>query len=1421
VPRLSKRVIANYLRSGCMRRLRLDLSPDSNAFIHERTADGMPPRLVRPGLTALARAGFDWEHQKVNDLVTTFGAPTIRGNPTRQADGTLRYSATALAPLLQACRAGDFLVQPEFTIDAGSALETALGISGLRASRNLTYSELRPDVIQVLASGSGSRRVLPDGTSEAVPIGDNRLPLRVIDVKLTAEPSVPYFAEVTYYAMALAGWLVDRGLDGRFYAATGAAVWPGSHDASRLVAVVDEHRQRRSAPTVAELNAALNEDLEPVELGVFAPRLRRFFQDELPRALGTRWGQLDWHVDNRCIGCEYLGYPWPGTTPDPKHCWQEAGTVDHLSRVAFVSRGARGVLEDNTIGTVAALAGMPSTAAAFDEHQALRATRTVVAGRANALQTGASAVPPQAGTSAVMPAWADLRIYVSADFDIGSGITMAFGFQAVWAVGRNTIAAGQPNYQRFNGQAFPVDQRAVAVEQREFVRLLDAIDQALQWATNVKPNATVQVYVWDSVTYDHLVRVVGRHLATLLQNRTLRRLAWLFPPDALVNNPDLSDRMSPVTVVRDAIRAVVAAPVPHYYSLLNVAREYHSAHTQAPWNQFRVPSDLFEDPLSDQIPSERAHEVWSRASRPRPWNQTLRMLERTVKVRLNALESVSQRVGDDLRGQLSRTAPRIQHLRPPTLPRRMADDARLWFVFARLNEALQNLDIQRILAMPPHEREARFKSARLAHRLIGAQEAAELNRLQLAADVGRRVYALAPGSTEVRAREGDFTFALAPAGTPGFLEDKLRRVAGNRNLPLPRGTNEWLPMQWVTQVTVRAIDRDAGTLVLDLDARWQPVVDALERHGIVDLSTDVMLDPVHRDFFLRKLEATLNAVGNPPIAIANAVPEVAQAIGRTRRPTAGAPSPVAELLWDASSMHTAAVSRTLGPVRPLLANNGMDLNPSQWTAWQESLTHRLRLIWGPPGTGKSRTLRAILLGLLHEATQQGRDLRVLVSGPTYESIDNVLLGCAELLHGTGPLQLPAVEIARLRSSTRQPSPNVPARIDVQTGSADFNNLWTRLDAGRGITVVGATPQQVHKLLVAAGGAAAPMFDFIMVDEASQMDVATSSLPLAGLAASGSVVIAGDPKQLPPIHQAPPPEGLDHVVGPIFTYLRDRFQIPTSDLQVNYRSNRDIVELAHAAGYSPLLAAHSPDLKVDLLLALPGGAAAPPGWPAHLHWTPEWARLLDPSDTTASFVYAEGRSSQWNPFEASAIAAMAWLLWSRMSDQLLDEQDGAGATLPSSTSAYDEEGFWKRGVGIVTPHRAQQALTVGQLQRTFPTHDPDLIRDAVDTVERFQGQQRDVMLATFALGDPDAIATEDEFLMSLNRFNVMASRARAKLVVLISREVVDHLSSDSDVLRGSALLKTFVDSFCGQSRPMTLGHLVGGNSLTVDGEHRWK
>jgi DNA replication ATP-dependent helicase Dna2 len=71
-------------------------------------------------------------------------------------------------------------------------------------------------------------------------------------------------------------------------------------------------------------------------------------------------------------------------------------------------------------GQVNSLAQRQQTDPVFDTHQTLRATRTVVVGRASSLQSGTVSIAAQAGTSASMPKWSDLRIFISVDFEIGS-----------------------------------------------------------------------------------------------------------------------------------------------------------------------------------------------------------------------------------------------------------------------------------------------------------------------------------------------------------------------------------------------------------------------------------------------------------------------------------------------------------------------------------------------------------------------------------------------------------------------------------------------------------------------------------------------------------------------------------------------------------------------------------------------------------------------------------------------------------------------------------------------------------------------------------------------------------------------------------------------------------------------------------------
>jgi hypothetical protein len=102
--------------------------------------------------------------------------------------------------------------------------------------------------------------VRPDGETFSLEVTDARLRLRVIDIKNTSEPGAHYFAEVVYYSMTLAAWLVENSFDDRFVVIASPAVWPGSHEASNLAKQQAEWRRKLYAPSPAELAAALEED---------------------------------------------------------------------------------------------------------------------------------------------------------------------------------------------------------------------------------------------------------------------------------------------------------------------------------------------------------------------------------------------------------------------------------------------------------------------------------------------------------------------------------------------------------------------------------------------------------------------------------------------------------------------------------------------------------------------------------------------------------------------------------------------------------------------------------------------------------------------------------------------------------------------------------------------------------------------------------------------------------------------------------------------------------------------------------------------------------------------------------------------------------------------------------------------------------
>ena len=90
-------------------------------------------------------------------------------------------------------------------------------------------------------------------------------------------------------------------------------------------------------------------------------------------------------------------------------------------------------------------------------------------------------------------------------------------------------------------------------------------------------------------------------------------------------------------------------------------------------------------------------------------------------------------------------------------------------------------------------------------------------------------------------------------------------------------------------------------------------------------------------------------------------------------------------------------------------------------------------------------------------------------------------------------------------------------------------------------------------------------------------------------------------------------------------------------------------------------------------------------------------------------------------------------------------------------------YRKRGfeVAIITPYRKQVNLVREEWGNAGGTSSDILI----DTVERLQGQDVDVIILTMSVSDIDYYKVQHSFLLNRNRLNVMISRAKIKVIII--------------------------------------------------------
>jgi hypothetical protein len=1379
--KVSKSTLSMFLRTGCDKELFLSLHDKSTM-----EAAGLPVPVKRPGIGVLSVEGRAFEVARNEQIARLFPSILVhRRSAAGYEDVDLKAALAALTV------APKIILQGRFSISGIRETTLAnIGLSSPDAALIPPIADFIPDILVVRPAVENDTEVRADGSRRAVDASnETRLAITILDVKHTSEANPSYCSEIALYAVMLANWInADASLRSRFFVSVNAYLWTrfkqGESELDQL--------ERAGGSTTQQLLDALFSDSEDANLRYYLSAIRRFFEDvarviKVGDARDDGWSDLEWHVSGTCGSCDWLGDTRHSgadgrhkISEKPEHyCMPCAKATGHLSLVPGVTKGAKQVLASYAVVDAAALASAHNHPA-FQQHTTLKKDAKQLPARTTAVLTGVTSNDAAAAIASLAKS-ANLLLFASINFDSSAGMLTGLALSGV----ATTFTAGQ-SPTRFAAESYLVDQKTLDAEwialEGFLTKIADCIERTERLVTN---SPTGQVHFWEERQFKELCCAMGRHLPKVLAlaNRKAKALAWLFPSDDFVPSLDSIESAS-IVMVEDIVRRVVFTPTPHVVTLFDTVEAYNNGFPVT------VRDPYYREYLNNGIPRERIYELWSNAAQVKrgtlllPRNNVVVEYSDALARQARALESVCSRLRTDYASQIRTQATRI----PASVPRgtsQVAFDAKLWIWWDSLDFSASQLESHIRLAMDGERLEATYEAIVLKN--------------GHAVRPGVYAFDVAPSSAEAKFKE-DAKLAIGKIGRPGLPLERARNIiragapafAGDGNVfnfPLWSAISGTLIS--FDRVALRAEVRiECGT-----DATFVPYLIANARFSLLD---DIFLleskSPAAFDWS-RTSSVILRDIGDPAIATPDANAAAAMGISpAARRGTRSPITPAARVLWEPDVLERTAVASSHDAASiAAFAQATHSLNPSQTSAVAHGAERALTVIWGPPGTGKTNTLAALIGGLAHHAAAQGQALKILVTGPTYKAVEEVMARTAEFVTRDA---LTPVKMFMAYSKGRTPG-NLPShiagnidyhRISLDTMGTAFHTCVGELQ-GAGVVVVGTQIRQARRFAKGVSGGSTdtfPVFDVVIIDESSQVPVSHSLSALGSLKPNARAVIAGDHLQMPPITSLEPPANAAYLVGSIQTYLKERKFNTLVDrcvLNENYRSGEHIVDFARKIGYPASLTAASAATRLRFMGPLPQQSA----YPVTLPWTEHYNEILSPDNAVVTVLHQDATSSQGNHFEARVVAGVVWMLRQVTCAQL----EGRGAAAFSTPTA---EEFWESCVGVVTPHRAQRALVLRELEVLFPG-EKNLMDSAVDTVERFQGGQRHTIIVTYGVADTDVIGGEEAFLMQLERTNVAVSRAMAKCIMVMPHSLAAYIPEDKRALATAFAVKDYVDEFC--------------------------
>lgn len=439
------------------------------------------------------------------------------------------------------------------------------------------------------------------------------------------------------------------------------------------------------------------------------------------------------------------------------------------------------------------------------------------------------------------------------------------------------------------------------------------------------------------------------------------------------------------------------------------------------------------------------------------------------------------------------------------------------------------------------------------------------------------------------------------------------------------------------------------------------------------------------------------------------------------------------------------------------------LNNSQQSAVDKILTaNELTIVHGPPGTGKTTTLIQAIKALLKQDHKQ-----ILVVAPSNTAVD--LLSEKLTDEGVNVLRVgnPARVSERLMSLTLDSKISEHSnmkeikRLKKQAnefrdmahkykrnfGKAERDQRKALFDEARNIMKSVEQTEQyiINDLLTKAQVITATLvganhytvrnltFNTVVIDEAGQALEPACWIPILK---AKKLILAGDHCQLSPTVKS------DEAArnGLSTTLLEKCIALHPESvvlLEEQYRMNEMIMSYSSSVFYENKLKAHSSV--------------------AHHRVLPEEQPLAFVDTAGCGFEEKSEGTSTVNPEEAAFLFKHLTQLVTQLSN------------------TYQENNF--PSIAVISPYKQQVQLLKEQL-----LHSPDLQRFGdkitVNTIDSFQGQERDIVYISMTRSNPD---NKIGFLSDTRRMNVAMTRARKKLVIVGDSATLSQFPFYSDFI----------------------------------------